>query len=116
MRSVAFDKGGKVLAAGTRYGVVRVWNTETGKVVQTIKGKGTDIWSVAFTPDGRTLITTEGDWKRPSAIQRWDTDTWEEQSHFNHSGEVLCLAVSSDGNRLVAGSWDRTITIWRLDK
>ncbi len=116
VRSVAFGDNGKLLAAGTRYGVVRVWDAATKKEVKTITGKGTDVWAVAFTPDGRTLATTEGDWKRPSEIKLWDTETWRERGAFKHTGEVLCLAISGDGGCLAAGSWDRTIKVWRVNK
>jgi WD40 repeat protein len=116
VRSVAFGDHGKLLAAGTRYGVVRVWDAATRKEVKTITGKGTDVWAVAFTPDGVTLVTAEGDWKEPSEIKLWDTETWRDLGSFKHSGEVLCVAFSGDGSRLAAGSWDRTIKVWRVNK
>jgi WD40 repeat protein len=85
-------------------------------VVKTITGKGTDVWGVAFTPDGRSLATTEGDWKQPSEIKLWDTETWRQRDSLKHTGEVLCLAISNDGGRLAAGGWDRTIQVWRVGK
>jgi WD40 repeat protein len=116
VRSVAFGGNGKLLAAGTRYGVVHVWDVATQKTMKTITGQGVDVWAVAFTPDGRTLATTEGDWKQPSDIRLWDTETWREQCILKHTGEVLCLAISPDGDRLAAGSWNKIITVWHLAK
>jgi HEAT repeat protein len=112
VRCVAFS--GKQVAAGTRYGVVRVWDAASQALLKAIPGKGKDVWSVAFTPDGRTLVIAEGDWKGPSEIRSWDTDTWRQRETIQHSGEVLSLAISRDGTRLAAGSWDKSITIWPL--
>ena len=35
---------------------------------------------------------------------------------LKHTGEVLCLAISPDGRRLAAGSWDRTVKVWDLGR
>jgi WD40 repeat protein len=71
---------------------------------------------VAFTPDGKSLCSGGGDWNRPGEVRVWDTPTWKERAVLKHSGEVLCLAVSSDGKHLAAGSWDRTVKVWDLTR
>jgi WD40 repeat protein len=71
---------------------------------------------VAFTPDGRTLASGDGDWDRPGEIKLWNAANWRERQSLRHSGEVLCLAFSPDGRRLAAGSWDKTVRIWELDR
>jgi WD40 repeat protein len=115
VRSVAFAPDGKSLAAGIRYGTVRVWHLESKKEVSLQAHVG-ETWAVAFTPDGKTLVSGGGDWNKPSQVRLWDTASWKERAALPHSGEVLCLAISPDGRWLAAGSWDRTVRVWDLTR
>jgi WD40 repeat protein len=114
IRSVAFSPDGKWVAAGIRFGNVRVWDLEKNKEVASFKPFAGETWAVAFTPDGKTLVAGGGDWHKPSDVRRWDVGSWKELTPLPHTGEVLCLAISSDGQWLAAGSWDRTVRVWKL--
>ena len=39
---------------------VDLWDTQTGNLLRTIKGFDGAVWSVSFSPDGRTLVTGSG--------------------------------------------------------
>jgi WD40 repeat protein len=110
VRAVAFSPDGKFLAAGIRYGTVRVWNLDTLKEAASFKAHAGETWAVAFSPDSKTLLSGGGDWNKPSPVRLWDVGTWKEHS-LDHSGEVLCLAVSREG-LVAAGSWDRSVRLW----
>jgi hypothetical protein len=57
------------------------------------------VWSVAFSPDGRTLAV--GTYQ---AIQLWDIGTKSTLRRLpGHAGPVRCLAWSPDGTRLAGG-------------
>jgi WD40 repeat protein len=115
VRSLAFAPNGKILAAGVRYGFLKVIDLRPKKAkVITRKGHAADVWAVAFAPDGKTLATGDGDWDRPGDIRLWDTSTWKEQKSFKTSGEVLCLTFSPAGHHLAAGCWDKTVHLWPL--
>jgi WD40 repeat protein len=111
VRCVAFSPDGKLVAAGTRYGPVKIIDVESAKVVETLEGHTAEVWAVAFSPDGKTLGTGNGDWNRPGTILLWDTTTWKKKGSLKHSNEVLCLSFSADG-RLAAGAWDGKIRVW----
>jgi WD40 repeat protein len=116
VRAVAISPGAKYLAAGNRYGTVRIWDVKSRKEEITIKGLIGDVWSVAFSPDGATLAATSGDWKQPGEVRLYDTKTWKQRGALKHTGEVLCIAYSPDGEQLAAGSWDGTVRLWRMGK
>jgi WD40 repeat protein len=116
IRSVAFSPDGKLAAAGIRYGGVRVWNLNDQKEVASLKAHNGETWAVAFTPDGKTLASGGGDWNKPGEVRLWNVDTWKERAKLQHSGEVLCLSISADGNYLAAGSWDRTVKVWKVPR
>ena len=59
--------GGLVAAAGIR-GSVAVIERKTRKLERTLIGPGLPVWSVAFFPDSRTLLTGGTD----RMIRRWD--------------------------------------------
>jgi WD40 repeat protein len=113
VRSVAISPDGKTVAAGVRYGTVKLWDVDSGKE-RTLKGHVSDVWGVAFTPDGKTLASGDGDWNRPGEVKLWDLEKDAERTTLKHGGEVLCVAVSSDGKHLAAGGWDRTVSVWDL--
>jgi WD40 repeat protein len=116
VRCVAFSPDGKILAAGNRYGTVRVWDVGSRKEVKTLAGHASDVWAIAFSPDGKTIAAADTDWKKPSKIKLWDTTTWKERDALSCPGEILCLAYSPKGDWLAAGSWDKTVRLFALQR
>jgi WD40 repeat protein len=112
VRSLAVSPDDTLLAAGLRYGSVRVWDLKTLKERATLRAHAGDAWAVAFSPDGKTLVSGGGDWNRPGEVKLWAVGTWREAAALRHTGEVLCVAVAPDGKTIAAGSWDRTIKLW----
>jgi serine/threonine-protein kinase len=65
--------------------------------------------SVAFTPDGLTLVTGAGDWREPKSVgevKLWDVDTGKLVGDFPwKAGPVFAVAVSPDGKSVAAGGY-----------
>jgi WD40 repeat protein len=69
------------------------------------------IWSLAFTPDGKTLIGGCAD----HTVRLWDAVTNKEIRRLTgHQGGVSCVAISVDGKLLASASHDHTLRVWRL--
>ena len=49
---------------------VRLWDTTTGQIVRTLVGHTDIVFSVAFTPDGKHLITGS----RDKTVRIWEVD------------------------------------------
>jgi WD40 repeat protein len=45
-------------------------------------------------------------------IKIWDADGGEISTLKGHKGNVTCVVISNDLNRIISGSWDQTIRIW----
>lgn len=113
VRCVAFSPDGRWLAAGLRYGGIKVWDTTTWKEHLDFQGHESDVWAIVFT-NSKTLATANGDWNRAGHVKLWEVSTGRNVGSFQHTGEVMSLAVSPEGRRLAAGAGDRMIRAWKL--
>jgi cytochrome c len=71
--AVAVSRDGKLAAAAGIRGSVAIIERATRTLARTLVGPGLPVWSVAFFPDGRTLLTGGAD----RIIRRWDAITGE---------------------------------------
>jgi cytochrome c len=68
---IAVSRDGRLAAAAGIRGSVAIIDRTTGRVTRTLVGPGMPVWSAAFLPDNRTLMTGGAD----RVIRRWDTTT-----------------------------------------
>lgn len=113
VRSVAFSKDGKLLAAAgglpARKGEVKIWDVDQRKVVGTIDGHADCIYAVAFSPDGKSIATSSYD----KLIKLWNVETGKEiRTLKDHIDAVYAVAFTPDGKLLISGAADRTVKVW----
>ncbi|KAJ5138206.1 uncharacterized protein N7515_003054, partial [Penicillium bovifimosum] len=83
---------------------VRLWDTATGGLQQTLEGHSNAVVSVAFSPDGRLLASGSSD----ETVRLWDTAMGGLRQTLNATGMVTKLEFSQDGSYLITnlGTFD----------
>lgn len=66
-QAVAFSADGRLIARGDRYGLVHLWEAESGRLCATLEGHNGGVLSLASTPDGTALASGGED----GTIQIW---------------------------------------------
>jgi WD40 repeat protein len=106
--SVAFSPDGKMLAGGALR-IWKVWDLSGNELAAVEDRKEEMIKSLAFSPDGKTLITCGRN------IRLWNTQKWK-QSAFIETTDVTILpmtvAYSPAGNVFASGHRDGRIILW----
>lgn len=68
-------------------------------------------YNVAFSPDGRSLVTTHHD----RSVRIWEMASGKLRTHFEgHGGAVASVLFMPGGRRLLSGGSDGVILVWDL--
>ena len=143
---VAFSPDGKRLAVGSLTGQIepgrggvrgslQLWDLETGQSALSLEGAGglegagPDVYSVAFSPDGKRLAAAvwdpDADEVESGEVRVWDAATGQRTYSLrgNHRACFYSVAFNPDGTRLASagkallskGHWGGAVELWDMD-
>jgi len=109
IRAVAFSPGGCILATAAGW-TVKLWDRYSRRLLASCKSRR-PVNGIAFTPDGRTLLTAGED----RLVRVWDAATGSARTAFDWgAGRLYSLAVSPDGLTAAAGG-EGCVAVWDTD-
>ncbi|KAH8802362.1 mycorrhiza-induced NACHT/WD-repeat protein [Flagelloscypha sp. PMI_526] len=76
---------------------------------------GSFVLSVAFSPDGKRVVSGSGQslGSSDNSVRIWDAESGEQVAKLDgHGSEVRSVAFSPEGKRVVSGSDDNSVRIW----
>ncbi|GAA6621026.1 CHAT domain-containing protein [Scytonema sp. NUACC26] len=81
----------------------------TWNYLSSLKGHSDWVRSIAFSLDGKTLISGSND----ETVRLWDLET-KQPVHIliGHENRIKCVGISPDGKTLMSGSADNKIKLW----
>ena len=108
--SVAFSSDGTSIASGSRDKTIKLWNTTSGKEINTLKGHADEVLGVAFTLDGSRIASASLD----KSLKLWDVASGNEIRTFKgiqYSSDSNCVAFGPDGTRSAYEDLDGMIKV-----
>jgi WD40 repeat protein len=109
---LSFSSNGKYLASIDWDGLVELYDIDRQQAIFRKLAHNPVGFSVAFSPDGQTLVTANSD----PQVKFWNVPTMMHLTTITASGRVGELAFFPDGKTLAVGYLNRTIELWHVDR
>ncbi|CBN58187.1 putative WD-40 repeat [Kamptonema sp. PCC 6506] len=110
--AVSPDEHSSIFVIGDGEGNIQSYNWNSRKKIKSFPAQGLSnglpINSLAFSPDGRILVSGGDD----NSIKLWDVDSGKELNSGKHSARVRTVAFSPDGKLIASGDDSGIIETW----
>ncbi len=84
----------------------------TAQEVQRLEGHTGPVMAVAYSPDGRRLVSASHD----GTLRLWDVGSGQTIRVFRgHTDKVHSVVLSADGKQALSGARDKTLRLWDVD-
>jgi WD40 repeat protein len=108
--ALVFSPSTMILASGSRDGTTRIWHSADGELLRTLETSGFTVHDVAFSSDGRHLLTAS------NSIQIWDVETGEELHRFGAQTVNSIDAVLHPHGAQCLTATEELVSVWDVSE
>ena len=120
IRSVCFSPDDSQLVTGAEDELVRIFEVASQRLLRSLVGHSMEVFCVEWTSNGQYILSGSGD----KSIRVWDSEAgtciFDMVKPDNFEGTtqtgITCVAISPDNQMAAAGSLDRSICFWGIEK
>ena len=108
--AIYHPEGSRIVSTGED-GQVRLWESSTGALIQSLPGQAEGSNFPAFSPDGSAIAAAN----RAGGVSIWDSSSGRELMTLSGDGpSITAVTFSPDGSRLAAGGEGGIAHVWDL--
>jgi WD40 repeat protein len=107
VNGVVWSPDGALLASAAGDRCLKLWDTATGQERLSLELRDST-GALAFTPDGKTLLTGGG------RVTLWSLDPRSQGTTYTHAKGFVTVALSADGTTLAGGLMDHRVKLWSM--
>ena len=109
INGISWSPDGQLIASASKDETIRIWDTESGKVLRTLGGHLSEVCAVIWAPNGKMLASAS----RDNSVRLWDAQKGKlVRTLTGHKRDVFDVAWSPDGKMLASASLDNTFRLW----
>lgn len=110
---LAIDPSAEVVCAASHDSFdIHLWSVQTGALLDQLSGHEGPVSTLAFTPDGRYLVS--GSWDH--TIRIWSIfDRSQTSETLQLTSDLLCITIRPDSAQIAASTLDGQLTFWNLN-
>lgn len=109
IQNLSYSNDGNYLAGAGYFGIIKIWDLESKKIIKKLTGHTGGIYGTSFSPDGKIIASAGMD----QTVRIWDLESGNEIKKLEgHQVIVSDVKFSPDGKILATASWDKTIRLW----
>ena len=110
-KSVAITYDNSKIVSGSYDGIIKVWDLNTGKLLNTLKGHSDMVGSLAVTPDNNEIVSASSD----STIRVWDVNTGKCYSRYEFDTPIISITLSKTRNLITIGDINGNLYVGTLE-
>jgi WD40 repeat protein len=103
-----YSPNGKIIATASDDFTVKVWDSQSGKLLHSLQGHTKEITRIDFSPDGKSIVS--GSWDNTAKI--WEVISGRLLHTLKHDYWAADVHFSADGNKILTASNDGAVRIW----